>query len=67
MRLARYDEQKGDEQRARKRLSMVLRLMDVFKAEPCDDGFSSTFYQIYGENAEKRIRAHLEKGEPLFP
>lgn len=67
MRLARYDEQKGDEQRARKRLSMVLSLMDVFKAEPCDEGFSSTFYQTYGENAEKRIRAHLEKGEPLFP
>lgn len=55
MRLAQYDRQNGRADNAAKRLEMAEKIIRVFEHEECDNGFSSTFYQNFGQSMLKRI------------
>lgn len=55
VRLAQYDRQNGRADNAAKRLNMAQDIIRVFKDEECDEGFSSTFYQNFGQTMLKRI------------
>lgn len=55
IRLAQYDQQRGNTDSALTRLQTAQAIIRLFKHEPCDEGFSETFYDTYGSSALKRI------------